>query len=462
MYKISSYSRLLQLKPGSPISYKLLFSALLFLIINTTSHSQVENNVKLDEFFERLEDKNMAMGNVVISRNGNIIYTNSFGSRSINEQSNQPITLETRHRVGSITKMFTSVMILQLVEEGKIKLTDNLEVYFPEIPNSDKITIRDVLAHRSGIHDITSNRDLRPERTAPITKPGMLEIITKGDPDFEPGTNFSYSNSGYFILGYLIEKVTGKSYQEALNDRITSKLGLKNTYTGTGEIDNTKNESFSYVRFEDWKKHPETHMSILFGSGALISTSMDLTFFMEALFSGKLISQESLIEMIPKENPYGLGMGSFKFSGKTFYGHTGGVDNFGSWLAYNPEEKLTIAYTANAKVYPVVKIMEGITDIYYDLAFEIPTFEAFIVNPEILEKYVGVYSRSGAPVKFTVTRDSSQLFIQMTGQPVLPLEATSNTQFKLESEGIMVEFNTEQNQMTFKRGSGATIFIKEN
>src|SRR4030095_6801670 len=112
------------------------------------------------------------------------------------------------------------------------------------------------------------------------------------------------------------------------------------------------------------------------------------------LFDGKIVSKESLASMKTIRDGEGLGMEPFQFAGKTFYGHTGGGDNYGSWLAYLPEEKLTVAYTTNAKVHPVKDIVSGVIDIYYDKPFEIPAFETIAVSPEVLDQYVGVYSSS--------------------------------------------------------------------
>src|SRR5688500_7558772 len=150
-----------------------------------------------------------------------------------------------------------------------------------------------------------------------------------------------------------------------------------------------------------WKEVPQTHPSNLFGSGAIVSTPSDLAKFIDALFGLKLITRESLDLMRTVRDGEGWGMEPFTFAGKTFYGHTGGVDNYGAWLAYLPEERLAVAYTTNAKVYPVVNIMRGVVDIYYNRPFTIPSFEAFAVSPEVLDKYVGVYSSPEGPVKFT-------------------------------------------------------------
>ena len=296
---------------------------------------------------------------------------------------------------------------MRLVEEGKIKLTDTLDTFFPQLPNADKITIAQTLAHRSGIHDVSEDQDFRSRRLDGMTKDDLLALIAKSEPDFRPSAKYAYSNAGYILLGMLVEKLTGKSYQEALEERITSKIGLEDTYLATGNIDVNKNESFSYRYISGWQQEPETHASLLFGSGALVSTSADLAKFIQALFDGELLSQESLESMLRIKDGYGLGMDTFTFSGKTFYGHTGGIDNFGAWLAYLPEEKLAVAYTSNAKVYPVAEIMDGIFDIYWNEPFQLPAFESFDVSPEVLDTYVGVYSVPGTPVKFTVSSDGA-------------------------------------------------------
>ena len=154
----------------------------------------------------------------------------------------------------------------------------------------------------------------------------MLALIVKATPDFEPDAKHSYSNSGYLLLGLILEKVTGKPYEEALKERITSKIGLKDTYIATGNIDVNKNEALTYMNFGgDWKPVPETHPSILFSAGAIVSTPNDLAKFIQALFDGKIVSKESLDQMKTIRDGEGLGMEPFTFAGKTFYGHTGGA-----------------------------------------------------------------------------------------------------------------------------------------
>src|SRR5436309_3849168 len=443
---------------------KILFATLLTLTLFTAGHAQTLDKAKLDQFFDRLAEKNKAIGSLTIAKDGKVLYTRAIGYSQINGTEKKPLTAANRFRIGSITKMFTAAMILQLVEEGKLKLTDTLDKFFPQIPNARKVTIVQILAHRSGIPNVRRDRDSqRNVNTTPITKDEMLALIVKGTPDFEPDTKHSYSNSGYFLLGLILEKLTGKPYGEALEERITSKIGLGDTYTATGNIDVNKNESLTYIHFGgDWKQVRETHPSILFGGGAIVSTPNDLAKFIQALFDLKLISQESLTRMKTIRDGDGSGMEPFTFAGKTFYGHAGGGDNYGAWLSYEPEEKLAVAYTTNAKVYPVVNIVSGVIDIYYNKPFQIPALESFAVSPEVLDKYVGVYSSPEAPVKFTITRDGATLFVQPGSQSAAPLEATAQDKFQLGGGRIVFEFDAAKKQMIQKRGGPARVFTKEN
>jgi len=437
---------------------KILFATLLALALGAAGYAQTLDKAKLDQFFDRLAEKNKAMGSLTIAKDGKVLYTRAIGYSQINGAEKKPLTAANRFRIASITKMFTASMILQLVEEGKLKLTDTLDKFFPQIPNAKKITIVQMLGHRSGIPNVRRDRESqRDVATTPITKDEMLALIAKATPDFEPDSKQSYSNSGYFLLGLIIEKLTGKPYEEALKERITSKIGLKDTYTATGNIDVNKNESLTYMNLGgDWKQVPETHPSILFGGGAIVSTPNDLAKFIQALFDGKIVSKENLDQMktIRDGDGLGLGMEPFTFAGKTFYGHAGGGDNYGAWLSYEPEEKLAVAYTTNAKVYPVENIVRGVVGIYYNKPFTIPALESLAISPEVLDKYVGVYSSPEAPVKWTITRDGGTLFFQPPGaQSAVPLEATAQDKFQIQGAAVF-EFDAAKNQMIIKRRGG--------
>jgi CubicO group peptidase (beta-lactamase class C family) len=436
---------------------KTLFATLLTLALVTAGHAQSLDKAKLDQLLDRIAERNKGMGSLVLAKDGNVLYSRSFGYRQINGDEKKPLTAETKYRIASITKTFTAVMIFQLVDEKKLRLTDTLDKFFPQIPNAARITIGQILAHRSGIHNLEPDGSWGKQ---PRTKDEVVGRIAQGQPDFEPDARHRYSNAGYVLLGYIVEKVGGKPYQEALKERITSKIGLKDTYAGVGNTDPGKNEALSYWYLGGWKEAAEIEFSVTAGAGSILSTPADMTKFIQALFDLKLVSPDSLKQMTTVRDGEGMGMEPFSFAGKTLYGHTGGSNSSGAWLAYFPDEKLALAYTANAKIFPVGEIVKGVFDIYWNRPFQIPTFDAFDVSPEVLDRYVGVYSIPGAPVKVTVTRDGATLYFQPAGQSAVPIEATAEDKFKIEPF-VVFEFDAAKGEMTITRAGQKRVFTKE-
>lgn len=437
---------------------KILFANLFTLFLCTTSYGQTLDTAKLDLFFDRLAEKKKAMGSLTIAKDHQVVYTRAIGYAQVDTTARKPLTAASRFRIASITKTFTAVMILQLVEEGKLKLTDTLDQFFPQVPNAQKIIILQILSHRSGIPNVRRDQATWTPGSA-VTQDEMLAMIVKGTPEFEPDAKSSYSNSGYFLLGLILEKLTGKPYSQALEERINSRIGLKDTYIATGRIDVNKGEALTYSNTgSDWKQSFETHPSIGF---QLISTPADMAQFIQSLFDLKLISQDSLNQMKTIRDDEGLGLVTFTFAGKTFYGNTGGGDNYGSWLAYQPEEKLVVAYATNAKVHPVKDIVSGAIDIYYGKPFDIPTFETIAISPKVLDTYVGVYSSPDAPKKWTVTRDGGTLFVQPGSESSAALEATAQDKFQLFGGRVIFDFDAATSQMILKRGGRSIVFSKE-
>jgi len=439
---------------------RILSTIIFVLALSGANYSQMLDKAKLDKFFDALAEKNKAMGSLTVSKNGNVLYSRAVGYSQISDKEKKSSTVSTKYRVGSITKMFTATMILQLVEENKIRLTDTLDKFYPQMPNAGKITVGNLLNHRSGLHSFTADADFPTWLGKPKTQSEMLAVIAKGKPLFEPNAKAAYSNSNYVLLGYIIEKVSGKSYQTVLKEKITGKIGLSNTYLG-GKRNAGDNESYSYSYAGDWKSATETDMSIPGGAGALVSTPTDLTKFITALFGSKLVSENSLNQMKTMTDGYGMGMFQYPLDGKKLYGHTGGIDGFNSMLVYLPEENLAVAYTSNGTVYSVNDILLGVFAVYFNQPLTIPTFETVVVKAEDLEKYTGVYSSSEFPLKITVTKDKTTLFAQATGQAAFALDATDKDKFKFETAGIVIEFVTEKNQMLLKQGGQQFLFVKD-
>ena len=434
-----------------------LFAALLFVLWSTPGYTQTLDTARLDQLFDRLLEKNKGMGGLTVAKDGRVLYSRSFGYRLINDTQKKPLAADTKYRIASITKTYTAVMIFQLVEEGRLKLTDTLDTFFPQIPNASRITVAQLLHHRSGIPGLEQDGSFGRQAR---TQDEIVARIAQGKPNFEPDTQHAYANTGYIMLGFIVEKVDRKPYRDALRDRITSKLGLRNTYAGTDNTDTVANEALSYRYIGGWREAEELHFSVVAGAGGIVSTTADMASFIQGLFDLKLISRDSLAQMQTMRDGEGMGFEPHSFAGRSCYGHTGGSGSSGAWLTYCPDEKIALAYATNAKIYPVRNIVTGVFDVYWNRPFEVPALEAFNVSPDVLDRYVGVYVIAGTPARMVVVRDGGTLFIQPPGQSGVALEATAENKFKLDPMPLF-EFDADRGLMMITRGNEQRVFTKE-
>jgi len=438
-----------------------IFTTIFFAsALSFVATAQNVNTAKLDSLFDILDTKSKAMGSIAISANGKLVYQKAIGYSAVNGGNKTPASTKTKHRIGSITKMFTATMIFQLVEEGKLTIDTKLSKWFPQVANADKITIGEMLSHRSGLHNFTNDPAYTGYMTKPQSEANMLAIIQKQPSDFEPDTKAEYSNTNFVLLGYIIEKITGKPYKDELKRRITSKIGLTDTYYG-GKISSANNEAFSYKFDSAWQQQPETDMSIPGGAGALVSTPADLTKFIEALFGGKLISQQSQEQMKTMRDNFGMAMFVMPFYDKKSYGHNGSIDGFSSVVSYFPEDKIAVSYISNGEAYPMNDILLGVLKIYFNKPFQVPTFKKIINSSDQLDKYVGVYSSSQIPLKITITKNNTTLIAQATGQSTIELEAVEQDKFTFSAAGITMLFNPAKNEFTLLQGGQNILFTKD-
>lgn len=431
---------------------------ILFGLFSLLGFSQSFNKEKLDTYFTELENSNKFMGSVAISENGNIIYTKSIGYSDIETKTKSEEN--TKYRIGSISKSFTSVLILKSVEEKKLNLETTIDKYFPTIKNASKISISNLLNHRSGIHNFTNDATYLSWNTAKKSEKEMLQIIENGGSDFEPNSKAEYSNSNYVLLSYILEKVYNKPYSEILTEKIIKPIKLENTFYGE-KINLKNNESNSYRFLNNWEIEPETDMSIPVGAGAVVSTPSDLTKFAEALFTGQLISLKSLEIMKTINDNFGYGLIQMPFYEKIGFGHSGGIDGFSSVYGYFPNEKVSFALTSNGSNYNNNNISIVLLSAVFNLPYEIPSFKTYELTTEDLDTYLGVYSSTEIPLKITITKKDNILIAQATGQPAFGLEATEKDQFKFDQAGVILEFNPTEEKMVLKQAGGKFTFTKE-
>lgn len=438
---------------------KAILITVLLLIIGQIGLSQTFDKEKLDSFFNALEENNKFMGSVAVSKNGEIIYTRSIGFADV--ENNIKATENSKYRIGSISKSFTTVLTLRAVEQKKLDLNQTIDKWFPTVKNAEKITIKHLLSHRSGIHNFTDDKDYLTWNTQPKTEKEMVEIISKGGSDFEPDSKAEYSNSNFVLLTYILEKTYTKSYSDLLQEFIVKPIGLTNTYV-FGKINPNNNECKSYSFAGSWKIETETDFTIPLGAGAITSTPIDLTRFADALFNGKLLTNESLEIMKTIKDGYGIGLFQIPFYKNIGYGHMGSIDGFSSIYAHFPDDKISYALTSNGTNFNINEISIAVLSAVYDKPYEIPVFTTYDLTSEDLDKYLGVYASKQIALKITITKDGNTLIAQGSGQPALRLEATGKDKFKFDPLGAKLEFNPTNKTMILFQGGDKIEFTKED
>lgn len=418
---------------------KLSLVPLLALLCTLSATAQPINTADLDRLFDTLTVHNKSMASVLLTHKGRTIYERAIGYAVVDSAHSVKATPATRYRIGSITKTFTATMVMQLVEEKKLALNTRLNQYFPQIPDAEKITIEMILRHRSGIHNFTDDAAFWKSQTEPCTREQMLAVFSKNKPDFAPDSGAKYSNTGYSLLGYIIEEVTTKSYEENLQERIVSRIGLKNTRFG-GKMDPTNGDAYSYTYATHWKKREETHWSQLTGAGAIVSTPSDVTVFINALFNGKLLSQESLSKMTTIVDLFGMGLSSIPFYDRKGFGHTGGIDGFSTVTAYFPGDSLAVTVFSNGVDYPLNDMVTALLSAYHKFPVAIPDFGAMQLSAAEAEPYTGAYSNGQIPMKVAISYANNKLLFQPADQPPFQLTRVKKDVFKVDAVRLVIEF----------------------
>ncbi len=303
---------------------------------------------------------------VGVARGDEVLRARGFGLA--NRDKRIPAEARTVYRIGSITKQFTAVAILLLADEGKLKPDDRLTKFLPDYPAGDRVvTLRHLLHHTSGIRSLTSLPTYRRDMHLPLTHEESIARFSREPFDFEPGERYRYCNSGYYLLGVVVEKVSGKTYAEFLTERVFEPVGMASTrYEGRG-----RPVSHRATGYSGWpgtcREGAPVDMGQPFAAGALISTVGDLIKWQQALVKGKLLSKESFKWMTTrgklnngKPIDYGMGVNLRRFGGRNVIRHGGGIVGFRSDLLYLPDTDHTIVVLANCERTNPAKISDGI------------------------------------------------------------------------------------------------------
>lgn len=292
---------------------------------------------------------------VAVSRHGHVIYSGSFGVTD--KDSATAVTSRTVMQIASLSKQFTAAAILRLAERGELSLDDRIDKYVPEFdPQGATVTLRQLLSHTSGLR-----RDWIPPLPSgvsllmPVTRAQMIQYLNVKPFDTAPGTNWSYSNAGFMLLGYAIESITGRKYAEFIEDELALPLGLIDTgLCGSSYLPLPR--GYGLVA-GGWKLLPPLHPTVVSSSGGLCSTASDLARWPHLIAKGYGMLPASYAAMTTRArlanntlvaNGYAFGVHVQSFTGHPLVWHSGAIDGFQSWLLYLSDQDLAVAVITNA------------------------------------------------------------------------------------------------------------------
>lgn len=420
-----------------------LLLALSLCIYQSGMLSAQENNVqeKVDNYIEAYMQMNQFSGTILIAKNDQILANKGYGYA--NHAFNIENTPQTKFRIASLTKGFTAVVIMQLIENDKLNLDDKLIKFIHDFPRGDEISIEHLLTMTSGIPNHTDFDDFNIERR--VFQHSILETIEiiKSKPlEFTSGTQFEYSNSNYILLGLIIEQIAGMSYAEYVKQNIFTPLEMDNSGYEEPEIIiehmacgyRLKNDKIINAKYRD--------MSNAHASGALYSTVEDLYKWDRALYTEKLISNESKELMFtPAKANYGFGWGIVDVFNHKMIAHTGEIDGFTSNISRFIDDDICIIILSNFEHTPMNRINIDLISMVFDREYTIPEVVKVIkLSESVLQEYVGKYEYSPNLI-FDISCSDGKLFCQLTGQPKFELAPISDSEFILRAVDAKILFS---------------------
>jgi len=451
-----------------------IFTTLLVLVLFVNTFSAQTNAdkqlaAKCDQLMSEQFKADETGGAALIAKKGQIIYKKAFGMANL--ELNIPMLADNVFRIGSISKQFTAVAILQLMEQGKLGLQDDITKFIPDYPtHGHKITIEHLLTHTSGIQSYTGMKEFGTISRLDKTPEELIAFFKNQPMEFAPGTKWNYNNSGYFLLGYIIEKLSGKTYPEYVEENIFKPLGMTNSYYGS-DSKIIKNRAAAYSKNEKGFINAEPlSMTLPYAAGSLQSTVEDLYKWNQALHSYKLVKKESLDKAFTpyvlsdgKKTDYGYGWSIGKIQGSPTIEHGGGIPGFLTMGIYLPKEDVFVAVFSNCDCNAPEDIAAKLGALTIGKPFE---YKEMKVDSNELKKLTGVYEMEGGDEKRYISYTDNQLFSQRNRSTKFKIKPYEKDKFFFESLMNTIEFMRNKtgdvDKLIFKNKGEPTIWNKTN
>ena len=435
--------------------HQLLLCAAVAVLLSQTAAFAQDQAAKIQEVLALAHKYRQFHGSALVATNGKVIYKGAFGMANI--EWNIPNTPDTKFRLGSITKQFTAMLTLQLVEQGKLKLDGKVSEYLPDYRKDvgDKVTIHHLLTHTSGIPSYTSQPGFFENVSRnPYKVDEFVKKYASGDLEYEPGAKYTYNNSGYFLLGAIIERITGKPYEQVLKENIFDPVGMKNTGYDHHDTLISKRASGYRKTPTGYTNAPYLDMSIPYAAGSLYSTVEDLYLWDQALYADKLISAESKALMYKpflQDYAYGWAVRNAAFKQNDqpvqVIEHGGGINGFTTLIQRFPKEKNLIVLLDNTGTGSLGRLTEIIARILYNQPYDPPKLSIVPVLEETIRGKgieAGLAQYRELKAKQSATYDFAEGELNQLGYQLLRSGRAKEAVeiFKLNVEAYPQAFNT--------------------
>lgn len=395
---------------------------IILLVASNTLSSQKSR--QLEKLFAAYDKAGQFSGSVLIAEKGKIIFEKSYGYR--NAPKKEKNTNNSIYRIYSTTKIFTTAVILQLEEQGKLSVNDKLSKYYPDFPKGDSITLANILSHTSGIPSDENSDNTVDEKT-------LIKYISSKPLDFSPGTNWNYSNSGFYILGHIIKKVTGLDYDKAIESYILQPLQMTHTGFHFDSLTN-ENKALGYEYLSDHFSNEGLRFKTdhPFAAGAMYSTVEDLFKFNEALKNYKVLKKETMDKAITPylKDHYGLGFQISTVFDKKRVGHDGGGPGYRSRYYRVLDDDICVIVMSNSELSHTDFIIPTIEKILYEKPYSIPAIGK--TDPKDLKKVAGTYSNENTD--FFISIIDGKIIFREKSHSMCSLIPVSNTVYQLDEK----------------------------
>ncbi|QEC66779.1 serine hydrolase [Panacibacter ginsenosidivorans] len=385
---------------------------LLLFLSPLTALAQDTTTKKLEEVMSAYNKAGHFNGSVLVAVHGNILLQNGYGIKNAEEKSfNDKNTI---YQIASVTKQFTATVILKLIQEKRMTLQDKLSKYYKGFHNGDSITIEQLLTHTSGLHNFTEE-----DTTIAVTdEQHFIPYLQKLKPDFAPGAKWNYSNTGYVMLGFIIQKVSGMSYWQAVRKYIFDPLQMQNSGFDFAQLSN-RSKAVGYDTLNDTiqQRANITDSSVPFGAGAIYSTVGDLYKWHKGLQDYRIIDSALMNKAYTAcaLSNYGYGWQIDSVYGRKMVSHSGAISGFGSNIARIPADDICIVLLSNksGSTFDVMHITNKLLAVLYNQPYAIPKKRtAVTLSTDIIKQYVGTYEVADMHVTIEVSINDNTLIAQ--------------------------------------------------